>query len=101
MISGSVRRRRRARARLAIEETTPAAAVLDVRLGRDEVGPVAQALAERGIPFLFHTGHADSSALASWSDAIIVRKPAPPEELIDKLHMLIAGGSGARSASGD
>lgn len=78
------------RALAVIEQTTPSAAVLDVRLGRDEVGPAARALASRRIPFLFHTGHADGVTLADWREAPIVRKPAPPQELLQTLRELIA-----------
>ncbi len=34
-------------------------ALLDVMLGRDEVFPAAEILAEQGVPFVFHTGNAD------------------------------------------
>jgi DNA-binding response OmpR family regulator len=52
-----------------------AAAILDVQLGDGTVFPVACMLADRGIPFLFHTGRADAGALARFCADVIV-KPA-------------------------
>ncbi len=53
------------------------AAVLDVRLGRDTIGPVARQLAARGIPFLFYTGQVETdpirSAMAALQDHLEAR----------------------------
>lgn len=38
-------------------------ALLDVTLAGDDAGPIAEALCQRGIPFIFMTGHHDKSAL--------------------------------------
>jgi DNA-binding response OmpR family regulator len=65
-----------------IRGSTPSAAILDMRLGADEIGPVAEALAAKGVPFVFHTGHGDASALGVWRDRPIIYKPAPPEQII-------------------
>lgn len=40
-------------------ELVPDAAVLDVNLGQEKVYPVADALRERGVPFVFATGYDD------------------------------------------
>lgn len=75
---------------LALLKTeAPAGAVLDVRLGEHDVGEVARVLRARGIPFLFHTGHADASLLAEWPDAPILRKPSLPSDLRAMLLQLI------------
>jgi hypothetical protein len=50
------------------------AAVLDANLNGQAVTPVAQALADRGTPFVFATGYADKAAPMGF-DAPIVRKP--------------------------
>src|SRR5512144_3230685 len=43
------------------------AAVLDIRLGRETIGPVARHLAARGIPFLFYTGQVETDPIqAEW-----------------------------------
>lgn len=65
------------------------AAVLDVRLRADDVAPAARALSQRGVPFVFHTGHGDSSILAEWPRAVIVNKPSPPEALVAALSTVI------------
>ena len=52
-----------------------AAAILDVQLGDGTIFPVARLLADRRIPFLFHTGRADAGALARFGAEVIV-KPA-------------------------
>jgi DNA-binding NtrC family response regulator len=54
-----------------------AAAILDVRLGRETVAPVAQELSKRGIPFFFYTGQADMDSIRmEWPECKIVSKPA-------------------------
>ena len=73
-----------------IGRTSPHAAVLDVRLGRDDVGPAAAVLAARGIPFVFHTGHADAGLLADWPGRPIIRKPAPPGMILVEVLKLLA-----------
>lgn len=50
------------------------AAVLDANLNGLSVTPVAEALAARGIPFVFATGYGDSGAPTGF-DAPIIRKP--------------------------
>jgi len=42
---------------LVSQETCLDAAVLDINLGRETVFPVADALQQRGIPFVFATGY--------------------------------------------
>lgn len=50
------------------------AAVLDANLNGLSVTPVAEALAARGVPFVFATGYGDASAPLGF-DAPIIRKP--------------------------
>jgi PAS domain S-box-containing protein len=51
------------------------AAVLDANLNGASVLPVAQALAKRGVPFVFATGYGDGKALPFDFDAPVIRKP--------------------------
>jgi DNA-binding NtrC family response regulator len=54
------------------------AAVLDVRLPDGEVFPVADALRDRGVPIVFHSGHARIDEVqGSYPDAAALQKPAP------------------------
>jgi DNA-binding response OmpR family regulator len=74
----------------AIQGDGLAAAVLDVRIGRATVAPVARELAERGTPFLFYTGQVENDpALAEWSDHIILSKPARPAVIVAAVALLL------------
>ena len=67
-------------------------AVLDVLLGRDEIYPLAAMLTERGVPFVFHSGHGDPAALnAAFPNAGFVRKPCSPLSLIEALGAVAEG----------
>lgn len=50
-------------------------AVVDVNLGGTESFPVADALRERGIPFLFTTGYGQQGLPARFADAPVLAKP--------------------------
>lgn len=51
-------------------------AVLDIRLGTDGVAPVAEALAARGIPFLFYTGQEKEDPVRlAFPGALALTKP--------------------------
>lgn len=66
------------------------AAVLDLRLGRDAVSPVARALAARNIPFLFYTGQPPSDPiLAEWPEVTAIAKPASVSRLVDAVTRLL------------
>lgn len=63
-----------------------AVAILDIRLGREEVTPVACRLAERGTPFVFYTGQVDIASLrAEWPGRPIIQKPAHPRTIVQAL----------------
>jgi PAS domain S-box-containing protein len=51
------------------------AAVLDANLNGASVLPVAQALSDRGVPFVFATGYGDDKMLPPGFDAPVIRKP--------------------------
>jgi PAS domain S-box-containing protein len=56
-------------------DLTMDAAVLDANLNGASVGPVAAALAARGVPFVFATGYGDNTFVPQGYDAPIIRKP--------------------------
>ena len=59
-----------------LEQETFSAAVLDVSLGLEQKSfPVALALAERGIPFLFMTGYQTSDLPGEFAQKIVIGKP--------------------------
>lgn len=66
------------------------AAVLDVRLGGQTITPVAEALAERGVPFVFYSGQVENDAiLQRWPHAVYVAKPAPSRVLTAAVAKLV------------
>jgi DNA-binding response OmpR family regulator len=68
------------------------AAVLDIRLGRETIGPVARQLAARGIPFLFYTGQVETDSIrAEWPHCKIMSKPAPVRALVRAVAKLLHG----------
>lgn len=75
---------------LAAQETPPDGAVLDVNLGGGEtVRPLAWALRERGVPFVFATGYGDASAPLGF-DAPIIRKPYDVTQVAAAVAELLA-----------
>ena len=65
----------------AIEESSPAAAILDVNLGGQLVYPVADRLIARGIPFVFVTGYGRESVDQRYSFINVLEKPVERQAL--------------------
>lgn len=67
-----------------------AAAILDVRLGHELVFPIATWLAERNIPFVFHTGGTGGRDLrAEWPGREVLSKPVRPATLVGTIARLL------------
>jgi DNA-binding response OmpR family regulator len=65
-------------------------AILDIRLGRESVAPVARRLTNCGTPFLFYTGQvATDPMFAEWPGCKIVKKPARSKVISNALVELI------------
>jgi DNA-binding LytR/AlgR family response regulator len=70
---------------------SPAAAILDIRLGRETVAPVARELAKRGTPFLFYTGQIGvDPVLDAWPDCATLPKPAMPAAIVAAVVALVS-----------
>ncbi len=70
------------------------AAILDVMVEGRSTLDVARSLAERGIPFVFATGHSDRpDVFAAFPGVRIVGKPYAGEELVEAVAA-VARGSG-------
>jgi DNA-binding response OmpR family regulator len=82
-------------------DQTFSAAILDIRLGKETVEPVAQCLAEQHVPFLFYTGQSRTDPVrAIWPECQIVAKPALPTSLLRAVAALVKQpGHGILSAS--
>ena len=66
-----------------IDNDPPDCACLDYNLGRETSIPVAEALLERGIPFVFATGRlADICAEHDLPNARILSKPVDPSAIL-------------------
>ena len=66
-------------------------AMLDINLGPENSFPVAQALRDRGIPFVFGTGYGEVHGLdKTLADVPVITKPYHPERLMGVLTRLIA-----------
>ena len=66
----------------------PEFALLDFNLGAETSEPVARALADRGIPFVFATGYAEIDGL---DGAVrVVRKPYTRDDLAAALALAVA-----------
>jgi len=58
-----------------IDETTPDGVILDVSLGRETSFAIADRLTAIGVPFVFATGHADSSLPPRFAGSLTLSKP--------------------------
>ena len=66
------------------------AAILDVNLDGQEVYPVAEILAKRGLPFVFVTGYGERSLGEPFHDHPALQKPFQAEQLKAALDGLLA-----------
>ena len=66
-------------------------AILDVHLNGVEVYPVADVLAERGIPFIFATGYAGAELPEKFRGRPTIQKPFQPERQQELLMQVIPG----------
>jgi FixJ family two-component response regulator len=80
----------------AADDGCVAVAILDIRLGRESVAPVARRLSDQGIPFVFYTGQPDSDPiLAEWPESKVLAKPAAPQTIIIALSQALKTGAAA------
>jgi CheY-like chemotaxis protein len=66
------------------------AAILDVNLDGEEVYPVAEILAKRGLPFVFVTGYGERSLNELYRDHPALQKPFQAEQLKIMLAEILA-----------
>jgi DNA-binding NtrC family response regulator len=74
----------------AIAAEPPDAALLDVNLQGERADPVADALAARGVPFVFVTGYGGLDLPARFAEAPLLSKPFEPAALKAALLKAIA-----------
>ena len=66
------------------------AAVLDINLRGDMAYPVADALRERGVPFVFATGYGETAGAPGGFDAPVIRKPYDVTQVAAAVAELLA-----------
>lgn len=66
-----------------LSQGEPSAALLDLSLKGEVVYPVADRLAERGVPFVFITGYGQGHLVARHALAPVLTKPFGPAQLAD------------------
>lgn len=75
-------------ARRKIEGVALDGAVLDINLGGESSFPLAEALVERGVPFLFLTGYDSPTAVPrKFADAPRLLKPVNSKALISAVEL--------------
>ena len=92
-VVGPVPTRDKALALLAAEPVD--AAVLDINLKGEMVFPVAQALTEQGIPFVFATGYDQTAIPAEYQDTPRWEKPFDPEAFAEALPEIVRSSGGS------
>lgn len=76
----------------AAQTATFDVAILDIDLNGEDSYPAADIIRSRQLPFIFHTGHGDSTALASSYPGIpVLQKPSEPAEVVRILASLMRG----------
>lgn len=64
-------------------------AILDVNVAGEPIYPVAEALAQRGIPFVFSTGYGSAGIRDTFRDRPVLQKPFAQQDLKQKLLMAL------------
>jgi len=77
----------------AVRTQTLDLAILDVNVAGEPIYPVAEALAQKGIPFVFSTGYGSAGIKDAYRDRPVLQKPFAQHDLKQKL--LIAKQAGA------
>ena len=72
-----------------LDQVTPDAAILDVKLQDGPSIAIALALRERSVPFVVCSGHRRSDVPRAFADAPWVEKPATPTEVLSALRPVL------------
>lgn len=69
----------------AVEQEKVDLAILDVNVAGEPIYPVAEALAQRSIPFVFSTGYGSAGIRDAFRDRPVLQKPFAQHDLKQKL----------------
>jgi CheY-like chemotaxis protein len=76
----------------AVQSTDIDVAILDVNLSGETTGPVAEALAAQGTPFVFATGYGEHGLPEQFRDRPLLKKPFQIDGLKRMLDTALANG---------
>src|SRR5688572_18037754 len=76
----------------AVQSADTDVAILDVNLSGEPTGPVAEALAARGTPFVFATGYGEHGLPEQFRDRPLLKKPFQIDTLKRMLDAALANG---------
>lgn len=79
-----------------IRTTEPSFAILDVNLHGEQSYPIADALADSGVPFIFATGYGDTAHPARHQRVLTLTKPYSLQEVRDAIAAVTDLESGLR-----
>jgi DNA-binding response OmpR family regulator len=68
-----------------IQTTAPAFAILDVNLHGEQSYPIADALADRGVPYIFATGYGDTAHPVRHQQVLTLTKPYSLQNVRDAI----------------
>ena len=68
------------------------AAILDVNVAGENVEPVAERLAAKGVPFIFATGYGEAGVPLRYRDRPVVAKPFRSEQLEAAIQKVVGFG---------
>ncbi|HEX3407625.1 MAG TPA: response regulator [Caulobacteraceae bacterium] len=81
------------------EALTLDGAILDINLGGEKVFPVAERLAERGVPFVFCTAYGTAALPPSFAKTPTLAKPYDENRLRSLLTVGLVGGTPGSAAA--
>lgn len=91
-VAGTASRSAQAVEMIAASDSEVQAAILDMNLGGESSLPVAEALAAKGLPFVFATGYGAGGVPDGWRDRPTLQKPFSHEDVGRVLRTAVARG---------
>ncbi|WP_426527206.1 response regulator [Bradyrhizobium sp. McL0615] len=67
-------------------------ALLDINVGGTDIAPIAQIVADRGLPFIFVSGYGSEGRPEPFRDRPALRKPFLMESLAEIIEKVLRGG---------
>jgi CheY-like chemotaxis protein len=68
-------------------------AILDINIGGYSISPVAEIIAERGLPFFFVSGYGAGGRPEEYSDRLVLQKPVLMAKLGEAINSILSTGN--------